>query len=273
MPPLNIDDLFVATLAGEYDGDEPWQAVSELRRNGSREIFERAADWCRSEDALKRARGADILAQLRVPQSTEQKQSLVIPEPLYIQESTAIILDMLNTETDELALRAEIHALGHLGLPMVINAVLRYGGHPNEDIRYAVTHALGHFPNDARVMQALVTLGDDADQDVRNWALFALGTQRDQDSPEMRDLFARHLDDSFPDARQEAIAGLAKRGDERAVLPLFEVMQSGSYFAHLEDDFAKLTGLDRVEGGIGTDDFVDALYARFPHLLPPRSDA
>ncbi|MGH9664735.1 MAG: hypothetical protein ACRD9L_09960, partial [Bryobacteraceae bacterium] len=60
-----IEALFAQTLAGEYDGKDGWLAVDALRRDGSREIFERAAAWCLSDDGLRRARAAAILCQLR----------------------------------------------------------------------------------------------------------------------------------------------------------------------------------------------------------------
>src|SRR5260370_39849744 len=60
----NIDELFARTLSGDYDDDAPWEAVRTLRQIGSRDVFDRAAEWCGSENPLQRARGADVLAQL-----------------------------------------------------------------------------------------------------------------------------------------------------------------------------------------------------------------
>ena len=66
-----VEALFAQTLRGEYDGEEGWAAVRALHREGSREIFERAAAWCLSDDARKRARAADILGQLGVAPATK----------------------------------------------------------------------------------------------------------------------------------------------------------------------------------------------------------
>jgi hypothetical protein len=60
----DIETLFVKTLIGDYEDDAPWQAVSELRRIGSRDVFTRAVEWCKSSDPLVRTRGIDVLAQL-----------------------------------------------------------------------------------------------------------------------------------------------------------------------------------------------------------------
>jgi hypothetical protein len=51
-------------LTGDYDDESPWEAVRTLRRIGDREVCDRAAEWCRFDDPLKRARGGDVLVQL-----------------------------------------------------------------------------------------------------------------------------------------------------------------------------------------------------------------
>src|SRR6266581_2731918 len=60
-----VEALFAQTLLGDYEGEDGWMAVSVLRLDGSREVFEHAAAWCLSDDPLKRARAAAILCQLR----------------------------------------------------------------------------------------------------------------------------------------------------------------------------------------------------------------
>ena len=65
MKTSEVEALFEQTLLGDYEGEDAWAAVSALRRDGSREIFEHAAAWCFSDDPLKRARAAAILSQLR----------------------------------------------------------------------------------------------------------------------------------------------------------------------------------------------------------------
>jgi hypothetical protein len=64
MPMAQMDELFTQTLTGDYDDEAPWEAVDKLRHLGTRQVFECAAEWCTSDDALKRARGADVLSQI-----------------------------------------------------------------------------------------------------------------------------------------------------------------------------------------------------------------
>jgi hypothetical protein len=266
-----IETLFAATLTGEYDDDAPWETVKALRLNGNREIFDSAAAWCASSEPLKRARGADILCQLRAPLTPEQELNKTFADAIYVSESFDILSRMIASESDEQALSSELHGLGHLSQEGSASILAPFVTHTSSEIRFAVACALGSFSNDPEAIPALVALADDQDEEVRDWSLFALGSQSDADTPEMREVFARHLEDSFPNAREEAIAGLAKRKDHRAVLPLLRLMQSGSYFSHHEYDFRPLLDAsDDVDWG--TEDYIDALYTRFPELLPPREN-
>jgi hypothetical protein len=56
--------LFARTLSDDYESDAAWEAVTALQGLGSRKVFEQAAKWCNSQEPIKRARGADILAQI-----------------------------------------------------------------------------------------------------------------------------------------------------------------------------------------------------------------
>jgi hypothetical protein len=265
-----IDALFAVSLTAAYDDDEPWKAVSELRANANQYVFDTAVAWCRSDDPLKRARGADILCQLRTPLPTEEVQGHKKSEPIFVAESFEIISQMIKKETDELALHSELTALGHLGQTGSVALLRPYATHSSEDIRYAASWGLGRFTENPEAIRTLMNLADDPDEDVRDWSLFALGSQSDADSNDLRELFVRHLDDPCADAKEEALAGLAKRQDSRAALPLLRLMQSGSYYTHHMYDFIALVGEDPDLDDWGTEDFIDALYVRFPNELPKR---
>jgi len=153
----SIDELFARALRGEYDDEPAWEAVRALRRIGSCEVFDRAADWCRSNDPLQRARGADVLAQLG---KTPEHPSNSFPE-----ESYRAISEMLLRETEILPLEAAITALGHLDNPAAIPLIIAHQNHPTCDVRFAVAFALGSFPNEAESIRTLLTLMDDSDDD------------------------------------------------------------------------------------------------------------
>jgi hypothetical protein len=268
-----IDELFATTLTGEYDDEDPWAAVGKLRMNGNQLIFEKASAWCQSLEPLKRARAADILCQLRAPKSTEQEEAKKFGNLIFVQDSFQLLLRMIEQETDERALESELHGLGHLRQDGAVSVLVSYATHASEDVRFAVACSLGSFSNDPMAVETLMLLSEDTDDDIRNWALFALASQSDADSPVLRELFVRHLSDSNSDAQEEAIAGLAKRQDPRAAVPLLRLMESGSFYSHHQYEFAALVGENHDSKDWGTEDFIDALYIRFPHLPPIRNTA
>jgi HEAT repeat protein len=181
MPTADISELFAETLVGDYDDEAPWKAVHALRRIGSREIFELASEWCTSLDTLKRTRGVDVLAQLG---KTADHPSNNFPEEAY-----SIVVGLLGSEQDVRALNSEITALGHLENPLAIPLINQYRTNKSEDIRFSVAFALGSFPDDPRSIDSLLLLMEDADEDVRDWATFGLGTLGSSDSPEIREAF------------------------------------------------------------------------------------
>jgi len=77
---------------------------------------------------------------------------------------------------------------------------------------------MGNLSGDTTAADILVYLSRDEDEDVRDWATFGIGALGQVDSPAIRDALIDRLEDSFEDARLEAIAGLAQLKDER-VLP------------------------------------------------------
>ena len=68
----------------------------------------------------------------------------------------------------------------------------------------------------------------DEDNDVRDWATFGIGQLLDDDSFEIRSALVQRLDDFDIDTRWEAIVGLARRHDRRAVEPLRQALATGA---------------------------------------------
>src|SRR5260370_42692565 len=111
----NIDELFARTLSGDYDDDAPWEAVRTLRQIGSRDVFDRAAEWCGSENPLQRARGADVLAQLG---KTANHCSNSFPE-----ESYDVVSRMLRRAKKQKPVRAANAAPGQLAKSFAVSPV------------------------------------------------------------------------------------------------------------------------------------------------------
>ena len=215
-----IDEVFERTLLGDYDDDAPWIAVRDLQHLGTREVLDRAVGWCRSVEPLKRARGADVLAQLG--HTSEH------PSGNYTGDRFAAISSLIKDESELQPLSSAIYASGHIGDERAVPLLVRYQSHSDPEIRFALTCALGHFSGDAAAVDVLVCLTRDEDQDVRDWATFGLSSSVEfggADSPAIREALIGRLDDSFEDARQEAITGLARLKDERVLPALLSALE------------------------------------------------
>lgn len=196
---------------GERDDGGRWSLVTALHQRPREEVFRAAAEWCRSQDPTKRELGADILAQLG---------HIDVRDTPFGSRSLPILLELL-ADPSPTVLRSAIVALGHLSTHGVDwDPALLQGAasHPDREVRFAVAYALGGLPDeDASIAVALwLTLMDDADTDVRDWATFGLAIS-EADSGRIRDALFERTGDEDEETREEALRGLAQRRDERAV--------------------------------------------------------
>ncbi len=254
-----VEQLFAETLCGDYDDDAPWNAVHKLRQLGTRQVFDIAAQWCASDDPLKRARGLDVLAQLG--------RTAEHPTNSFPDESYRLALDAVNHKTDVLTLISAIYALGHLNIPAAVPVVAPFHSHADPDIRNAVAFALGCFPNDATSVTTLLMLMRDSDEDVRDWATFAVGVLSEQDSPEIRDALVAALADGDQDVREEALVGLANRHDARALRTLLAELQQPSVTSRAIEAAYTMLGLPDEPKDWWPQDYVSALKEQFRPTL------
>lgn len=210
--PRSTEELISLALTVE-DEAEAWEAVMVLHFRATREVFEAARRLCKSENVRERQLGADILGQLGVP------------ERAFPDESVTTLLELLRTEQDAQVLSSACVALGHLRDARAIESLINLKNHPSEDVRHGVVLGLsGH--RDERAIAALIELSGDFDSHVRDWATFELGSiLEDVDTPELREALYARVEDPDGDTRAEALVGLAKRKDERAIKPLIEWLE------------------------------------------------
>jgi HEAT repeat protein len=100
--------------------------------------------------------------------------------------------------------------------------------HADPQVRFGVAFGLSR-EEDPLAIQALIDLSSDEDDEVRDWATFALGTQTDLDSPQIREaLFKRAVDpNDNSNAPGEGLVGLARRRHEQAFDLILRALQSG----------------------------------------------
>jgi HEAT repeat protein len=245
MNPSEIEVLFTRTLVGDHEAEEAWAAVHKLRLNGCREIFDRAAAWCVSDDPRKRARAAEVLCQLqRAPLPSESVEET---EWLFRDESYSLLTKILEDERDHLVLDSAISALGHLGNAEAVPLILRFEDHSDQNVRFAVAFALCCFPNDPQSIAGLLKLTRDPDAEVRDWAAFGLGVLGDADTPEIREALIQCLNDANEDVYEEAAAGLGKRQDHRVIPKLQAMLDEPELSPRAREAAVGLLGLDVKE--------------------------
>jgi len=253
----STEELFSATLEGEYDDDAPWEAVTVLQLRGGAGVFEVAKLYCGSEDAKARARALSVLAQLDAG-----KPDLERP---FVDDCVSIAIEHIR-DSDEETVRSAAWALSHLGTERAVATLIDLRNHPDADVRHAVANCieLRKHPEGVSILTALM---EDKNEVVRDWATFALGTddvieggvRRFVDSPEIRAAFRRRLDDSYEEARREAIWGLAVRNDPHGVQLLLNHLEAEEWWSGDEDAAEELLGLPQ---GTSVEDLRDGLRRR-----------
>lgn len=207
-----INELVNAALS-EPDEDVAWNAVVALHWRGSAEVLHRATELCASLCSQERKLGADILGQLGVPERT------------FSVECSQQLRRMLKNSEEADVLYSVLVALYHQDEPKAIPQVTTFSTHPEPEVRHAAVLALtGH--ETPLAIDCLILLSKDADANVRNWATFAIGTQIELDTSDIRNALADRLDDPDDDTRGEALIGLARRKDERVIDALKQELSS-----------------------------------------------
>jgi HEAT repeat protein len=248
------EELFAAALEGEDDDPAPWEAISVLRLRGTPEVFEVAKRHCQSDNPKARARGLSVLAQLGAGKPDAERP--------FVAESVSIAINQLG-DTAPLVVSSAAWALSHLGTEAAVAALIGLKSHPDTEVRQAVACCI-ELRRHPQGVPILITLMEDTNEVVRDWATFAVGScefveagvWRYLDLPEIRSALQKRLQDTYEDARREAIWGLAKRKDRTGLKLLLEHLNSESWWSGDEDAAAETLGLkwgtpvEELSGGL-----------------------
>ena len=197
----STDELIRVALT-EKDEDAAWEPVTVLHERGTREVLVAAQRLCGSSEAAERELGANLLGQLGAPKQP------------FADERFDCLAKTIRSETDADVLQAIAVAFGHLNNPRCVEWLLPLKAHPDDLVRWGVVHGIkGH--NHPGAIEALIELSRDDDEDVRDWATFALGSEIDTDTPEIREALWERISDDDEEVRAEALTGLARRKEPR----------------------------------------------------------
>lgn len=228
-PLSEVEDLIARAMIGLDEEERPrsdsptgWQAIVCLHHLASREVLDASLAACTDANPLRRRVGAAVLGQLG--------HTKIGFEPVFTEERYEGLAGLLAAEragaADPYVLNDVCIALGHLHDPRAISALLELREHPDAGVRFGVVSGLsGHQTPEA--VDGLIALSSDSNEDVRNWSTFGLGQLTGMDTPRIRAALHARLDDPCIDARNEAIEGLARRGDHAVLSVLIRELQDG----------------------------------------------
>jgi HEAT repeat protein len=92
-------------------------------------------------------------------------------------------------------------------------------------VRFGATFALVGLEN-PEAIEAMIRLLRDANEEVRDWATFGLGSILEVDEERIRQALRDRLGDGDGDVRAEAMVGLARRGDDRVIAGLARALDA-----------------------------------------------
>jgi HEAT repeat protein len=238
-----IEELLdAAAAASSWEDAWPWLTAAAL--HGSDEAFEAALARTASADPGDRAIGADLVGRLAEH------------APALAEAALERLVGMLDGgEEDPEVLAGILGGLSWLHDRRALGPLLRFAGHGDEAVRYGVAvgipAALDHGDPDPDGVAALIALSGDQDADVRDAATTALGTRLQLDAPEVRAALADRLGDASFDTSCEALVGLARRGDNRAlsiVMAVLTAPPADRVVSTLQVQAAGLLGHPRLHG-------------------------
>jgi hypothetical protein len=143
---------------------------------------------------------------------------------------------------------ADVHlalacACGAAKDPGCLPALFGLAGHTSPEVRRAVAEAMAWALLEDPAGPGIDLLADmtrDGDPEVRNWATFSLGWQLAVDSDTIRAALWERIDDPYPEVREEAARGLARRRDRRSTPYIAELLARDDAHVHTFDAAAFL---------------------------------
>ncbi|MDR1935370.1 MAG: HEAT repeat domain-containing protein [Candidatus Accumulibacter sp.] len=205
------ENLF-SRLINNRSGKNRWEKIRILQGRPSHDVYAKCIELAHSENTKERIIGIDVLAQLGAAAGVKRKP--------YEKQALRLYFDLLDRETDTGAVYSILCAIGHNsrhGLTLAqIKKLAKYQTHKSSTVRNALVFSLSCVDKKAAI-DVLIALSSDRSNHVRDWATFSLGQQIETDNEEIRAALWKRVNDPHRDTRCEAIYGLAKRKDARAV--------------------------------------------------------
>lgn len=232
-----LEPALTQALGPEENPDAYWAAMREVQQREPAQVWEALVPLASSPDPVLRTLVPDVLRYLGGQ-----------PCPL-LEQSIVLLREMLATEQDVLVLGAIATAFVDLRHPAVVELLLPLTRHELGEVRLSAVHGL--IQATEQVMDRFVELASDPEAEVRHWVLFALTALlevRPQHANRLKEVFAKALNERHLEAKAEAVLGLARCRDRRAIEPICIGLRSKSPMEPYKDAAAFL-----IDQGIGAD--------------------
>jgi hypothetical protein len=190
-----------SALAADRDEPALWRLIDQLQDRATREVFDAAAAWCRAPEAGLRLLGASVLGDLGIEQMWP-----------FAAECDPVLMPLLSDDDPDVV-AAAIASIEKLDIGDNLE-IARRAAHPARQVRLAVAGCLAAF-SDPETSEALIALSRDPDVEVLRAADNGLGRQVHPDSEAIRMALVERLCDADRVTVEEALWGLAVRGDAR----------------------------------------------------------
>ena len=193
------------TQALKEDPEAYWAAVREVRQRDAEQVFAALTSHATSEDPLLRQLVPDVLRGM----------------PALVEKTVPLLKQMIGSEEDAGVLDAIAGVFTELKHGDVVDLLLPLTRHELPELRLSAMQGLVQALE--KVIDRFIELAADQDAEVRNWALFALSALvevRPQHVCMLREVFVRHMHDPHAEAKAEAVLGLARCSDRRALDPV-----------------------------------------------------
>lgn len=218
-----------------------WENIRELRRRPNQYVFDRAVELIKTNIDIEKIIGIDILAQLGFNPRFKQNKTVEICFSLLDKMQTPKVLESI------------LFAISHNNEILQKDQILtltKLKTHRYCIVRYGLVQALsGLEQKDA--IETIIDLSTDKDPDIRDWAIFSLGTQIETNNDSITKVLWERTKDSSELVRFEAIAGLAKRQDKRIkdilIKELKNIDDNGSIILESIEEFNDFEFIELLE--------------------------
>jgi hypothetical protein len=258
-------DYSIKSLVGmalqEWGSERSWDAITKLQMRGSPDTLSLALGMAKSRNCRKRALGLYIASQLRCC-----KKGVPFESNEYALEDTQNMLLAGLRDTSNDVLCAAISGFGHRPYPLALPQLIKFASHVDQQIRFEVAFALGHY-SEPESIDTLLHLAQDEVDNVRDWATFGIGSMQEADNQLIRDVLWANLNDKNEDVRGEALIGLATRKDERVIPVLLNFLDTNCRVFELDASELMaspllLECLNAIKNSVTDEDDIDTYWYR-----------